>query len=123
MDAVVAGLAGTFIGSVGSLAVVFIQNHYQARREQAKAVLEFATQSRAQDINLAVSRGIRSQIPPISAYVHHHQAIFEMLESKDIGEETIAKVFAESKRIRDRLEKMNSTWAVDDAISRAAGDS
>lgn len=122
MDAVVAGLAGTFIGSAGSLAVVWIQSHYQARRDQAKAVLEFSTQSRAQDINLAVSRGTRNQIAPISAYVHHHQAIFEMLKENDVGEERVAKVFSESRRIKMRLTDMDSRWAVDEAISKSAGD-
>lgn len=53
MDAAVAGLIGVAIGALSSLGAVWIQAHYQTRRERAKAVLDFAIRHRSEAFEYA----------------------------------------------------------------------
>ncbi|WP_278407039.1 hypothetical protein [Pseudomonas rhodesiae] len=116
MDAAIAGLLGGFIGAIASVGGMWLQNHYQAKRERAKAVLEFATQNRQQDISLAVSRGTRNKIPPAAAYVYLHSAILELVANQGASADNIEKLVEESKDTMKRLTYLNSDWVVGDAI-------
>lgn len=112
MDSAIAGLLGGLIGALASVGGMWLQNHYQSKRERAKAILEFATQNRAQDINLAVTRGTRNTIPPTAAYVFQHSAMLELIESGDASAEKIEELVKESKHTVEKLTFLSSKWSL-----------
>lgn len=116
MDSAIAGLLGGLVGALASFGGMWLQNHYQAKRERAKSVLEFATQNRQQDIHLAVSRGTRAKIPPAAAYVYLHTAILQLIESDEASAEKIQNLVEESKKTMKMLTYINADWGVGDAL-------
>ena len=116
MDSAIAGLLGGLVGALASFGGMWLQNHYQAKRERAKSVLEFATQNRQQDIHLAVSRGTRAKIPPAAAYVYLHAAILELIEADGASADNIQKLVEESKPTMKMLTNLNAEWGVGDAL-------
>jgi len=118
MDGAVSGLIGGLIGATASIGAMMIQSHYQAKREAAKNILEFATQTRAQDINLAIARGSDRKIPPIAAYAYQNQTLLKAIHAGDITPEEMDELVRRNKEVEDSLTFLGSSWIVGDAIKQ-----
>lgn len=122
MDAAVAGLLGALVGAAGSVGAIWVQSHFLAKRERAKAAMEFATQNRAQDIQLELANNGIPNVAPAAAYVHHHRVMLDLLEGKSLAPEKLEQAFARNVRFSDRLKDLNSKWVTHGALDEAAKD-
>ncbi|MEX5664636.1 hypothetical protein ABFV57_07170 [Pseudomonas neuropathica] len=94
MEAWVAGLLGTILGTVGSVAGIWIQNHFQSRRERVKMVMEFAVLDRKDQIDLAKSSGTPAgPIAPIALFAHYHGELFKLIESGKVTEKAMRNLY------------------------------
>ena len=112
---------GAGLGLVGSLGAVWIQNHYLAKRERAKSVMEIAVRSREQEVSLVAAGAIRRKIPPVEIYVQHHQALFDLLEKRDISPKAVIKIFSERESLVRRLDTVMEELSIKDEIEKAGG--
>lgn len=99
MDAAVAGLIGVAIGALSSLGAVWIQAHYQTRRERAKAVLDFAIRHRSEAFEYADKiDGLRA-IAPLAVHVHYQQGLLSLIEDSKITSESLEKLHSENDAV------------------------
>ncbi|MNP55884.1 hypothetical protein D3C76_1505620 [compost metagenome] len=72
--------------------------------------MDFATQNRAQEISLAISQNKDIDLPPVDAFVYHHQALLKLLEDGKGSSEEIFELFRDSKYVSENLAFMASDW-------------
>jgi LPS O-antigen subunit length determinant protein (WzzB/FepE family) len=93
MEAWIAGLLGTLVGAAGSVAGIWIQNHFQARRERLKLILEFAVQDRNDQLEFAKAAGVSGPVAPVALFAHYHGELFKLIDSGKMTEKALRKLY------------------------------
>jgi hypothetical protein len=94
LEAWIAGLLGTLVGAVGSVAGVWIQSYFQTRRERLKLVMDIAVQDRNDSIRLAKEIGQpQGSIAPLALFAHYHAELFQLIESGNLTEKTMTELY------------------------------
>lgn len=96
MDAAVAGLLGAAIGAGTSLVTVWVQAHYQSKREQARFILEYATSDRLTTIDEARERGVGGPVPPVALFAHYNQGLIKLLEGGKLSKSELKRLADEN---------------------------
>jgi hypothetical protein len=110
MDAAVAGLIGAGIGASSSLITVWIQARYQAKRERAKFVLEFAERDRYDSREQAIKRGSQGALPPVALYAHYHREMFELLENGKLNPSTMRQLTERNRKLWKALRELHDEY-------------
>jgi len=119
MDAAVAGLIGVAIGSASSLITVWIQAHYQAKRERAKTVLDFAIRHRAEAFEYADKIAGPVAVTPLAAHVHYQQGLLDLIESNNVTAETLEKLHSQNDAVAQSIQDAKLARAVEKAMKKA----
>ena len=104
MDSAVAGLIGAAIGAGGSVVTVWIQAHYQAKRERAKAVLDFAIRHRSEAFEYADKIAGPVAVTPLAAHVHYQQGLLNLIETNSLTAESPEKLHLENDAISQSIQ-------------------
>ena len=99
------GFIGALIGAAASISTIFVQSHYQAKREKQRMALDAALQDHklACDIGQKLSRPV--VVAPLTAFIHFHLRYFELLEKGNITEETLRSLATERDTLFPQTEK------------------
>lgn len=73
-------LLGAFIGLIGSVLTVFIQQRYQTKRERIKNIVDLGFKEYASHLQVALKKN--RPIPPLAAYLIYNSKIIEALLNK-----------------------------------------
>lgn len=101
-----AGLVGALIGSVTSIATIYIQQRAQNKRERANQIFQAATEQFKLAIEVAKIRG-NGAILPFATFLHHHNQLYELLENSNLNANSLKKIHTEEDEI-ERLYKENT---------------
>jgi hypothetical protein len=101
-----AGLVGALIGSVTSIATIYIQQRAQNKRERANQIFQAATEQFKLAIEVAKIRG-NGAILPFATFLHHHKQLYELLENSNLNANSLKKIHTEEDEI-ERLYKENT---------------
>ena len=104
MDAAIAGLFGAVVGASSSLVTVWIQAHYQAKRERAKAVLDFAIRHRSEAFEYADKIAGPVAVTPLAAHVHYQQGLLKLIETNTLTAEALEKLHSENDDISQSIQ-------------------
>lgn len=107
MEAWIAGLLGTLVGSIGSVAGIWIQNHFQARRERVKMVMEFAVQDRKDLIAHAKEVKQVGPVAPVAVFAHYHGELLRLIESGNFSSKKLMKISEENAEIYRSVQEMH----------------
>jgi hypothetical protein len=104
-------LVGALIGSISSIAVIFIQTRASERRERIKQALTLALE----DLKIKMANANPgTDIYPLSIYLHHELAILKAIEDNDVTPKRLRKIAAtDDKLIRAVKEienEIRSKW-------------
>ena len=108
MEAWVAGLLGTLVGTFGSVAGVWIQNHFQARRERVRMVMEFAVQDRKNLIDEAKASGKGgpvAPVAPVALFAHYHGELFRLIERGNFSVRELDKISEDNSKLWASIKK------------------
>ena len=105
MEAWVAGLLGTLVGTFGSVAGVWIQNHFQARRERVRMVMEFAVQDRKNLIDEARASGKGGPVAPVALFAHYHGELFRLIERGNFSVRELDKISEDNSKLWASIKK------------------
>lgn len=97
MEAWAAGLIGALVGSASSFAGIWIQSHYQNRRELMKLVIDSAVKDRNDQIDLALKVGKGGSVAPIALFVHYHLGLHKLVSRKKLTATNLRKLHAENR--------------------------
>ena len=93
------GLIGAIIGSIGTVATVLITAKQETKRQRRELVYRAANDEMERDFQAAKHTGRSFSIPPLSAYVHYHLKLFNLLETDDVDREQVQRLSDEWKEI------------------------
>jgi hypothetical protein len=102
-------LVGAFIGSMSSIAVMFIQTRASERRERIRQAMTIAFE----DLKLQMAHAKPGPLfAPISTYLYHQLAVLKAIEDNDVTPERLRKIAA----MDDTL--MKTAREIDDEFRR-----
>jgi hypothetical protein len=102
-------LVGAFIGSMSSIAVMFIQTRASERRERIRQAMTIAFE----DLKLQMAHAKPGTFfPPVSTYLYHQLAVLKAIEDNDVTPERLRKIAA----MDDTL--MKTAIEIDDEFRR-----
>jgi len=96
----VIGLVGVFIGSIGTLCLTWIREHYQDKREKEKIIYEFGKIYWQEALIKARESREPAYVYPLESFIISIKYLFEQLSKKDLNDENI-------KEIMDKHTKLN----------------
>ena len=105
MDAAIAALLGAFIGAIGSVGGMIIQQRSQSRRDLLKIAADLASEDWKNRYELISKRG--GSLPPVSAFVRYHHKVLTALAEDNFSEEFIVNLSREQERILAAYAKAN----------------
>lgn len=120
MDAAIAGLIGAAIGAGVSLGGLWIQAHYTTKREKSKLIIDSAIAARGQDITLVTSRSSNKAVPPVAAYINHHQKISDLLANGELNSGKAIEIFAQYRLECIALTDLDSEWTIESTLKEKA---
>jgi len=100
----VAGLVGALIGSITSIATIYIQQRGQNKRERANQIFNAATEQFKLAIEFAKIRG-SGAIPQFAIFLHHHNQLYQLLENDNLNADSLKKILTEDDEIEQLYEK------------------
>lgn len=98
MDAAIAGLVGGIIGACASLAGLWIQQHYQTKRDRVKTAVDLGLQEYQRDMDYAKAAG-SGMVAPLAGYVIFNSRLLDELAKGPITPETVAALSAEKAQV------------------------
>ena len=113
MDAAVAGLIGAGIGAASSVLTIWFQSHYSAKRERAKAVLDFSIRHRAEVVDNSEKIAGPVTVLPLAVYVHFQQGMLDMVESGKVTTEALIRLRKENDDLVEKLSAMANSKSPD----------
>lgn len=113
LDAAVYGLVGAVIGSASSIATVWIQSKYQARRERAKAVLDFSIRHRAEVAENSDKISGPVTVLPLAVYIHYQEGMLKMVESGNVTKEALVELRKANDALVAELDGMEQFKSTD----------
>ena len=113
MDAAVAGLIGAGIGAASSVLTIWFQSHYSAKRERAKAVLDFSIRHRAEVVDNSEKIAGPVTVLPLAVYVHFQQGMLDMVESGKVTTEALIRLRKENDDLVEKLSAMDNSKSPD----------
>ena len=122
MDAAVAGLIGAGIGAGTSLATVWIQAHFQAKREKAKTVLELAMRARSEELleGLKLDRDYRPE--PLAVHVTLQQRLLALVEKQRLTTKAVTELYDDCDKLSNAIENANANRPIRLVISKPPED-
>ena len=96
MDAAIAGLVGGVVGAGASLLGLWLQQHYQAKRERFKVAADLGLAEFQRDMEFAKAAG-GGLVAPLAGYVIFNSRLLDELAKGPITPETI-KLLSEEKK-------------------------
>jgi len=108
LDAAIAGLIGVAIGAASSLGAVWIQAHYQTKRERAKFVMEFAASDRREALENTIRLNKSGGIAPVALYAHYHQRLLELIEKGTVSDIELKKLSKETDSIWKAIKEIDA---------------
>ena len=99
----VAGLVGALIGSITSIATIYIQQRGQNKRERANQIFNAATEQFKLAIEVAKVRG-NGAIPPFATFLHHHNQLYTLLENNNLNAASLKTILTEEDEIEQVYE-------------------
>jgi len=113
LDAAVYGLVGAVIGSASSIATVWIQSKYQARRERAKAVLDFSIRHRAEVVENSDKLSGPVTVLPLAVYIHYQEGMLKLVESGNVTKEALVQLRKANDALVAELDGMEQFKSTD----------
>ena len=91
-------LGGAVIGSLASILTIWIQSHFQNKRDRNRLAIEAAIEDHKAAVEVAKGHQ-QAQLAPLTAFIHYHFKYLQLHENNELTEEAICKLNAE----RDKL--------------------
>ena len=94
-----AAFAGAVIGSITSIATIYLQQRAQSRRERASQIYNAALEHFKLAIEFVKINRKATNIPPFATFLHHQSQLFELLENGNLNAEALKELSAEQEKI------------------------
>ncbi len=107
MEAWVAGLMGAAVGAASSFAGVWVQSHYQNRREVLKLVVDAAVKDRNDQIDLALKIGRGGRVAPIALFVHYHMGLTSLISRRKLNTKSLNRLHAENRKMSRLIRELD----------------
>jgi hypothetical protein len=100
-------LGGAIVGTLSSIGAIFAQAKVAERRERIRQATMMAMEEyKVQVQNTAIGGGVY----PLSTFLHHHLAILEAVEEKDLTPERLRKIAAADEKIVTAVFELDREW-------------
>ena len=87
------GLAGVAVGSITSIAILYIQQRSQNKRERANQVFNAALEHFKLAIEVAkIKKNVN--IEPFAVFLYHQNQLFELLEEDKLNAESLKNILS-----------------------------
>jgi hypothetical protein len=102
MDAAVAALIGAAIGTLGSVAGVWLSQRHQTKRDLVRSAVELGQAEREERrAKLATTTG--GHLLPVSVYVAQHAAVLQAIAEGRFGPDTLRAIDEEQIELVEQL--------------------
>ena len=108
MSSLFIGLLGAIIGAAASIGTVWIQSHYQSKRDRLRLVTELALEDYKTNIELAKLHGKRFSAPPVALYLHYHLELAKLLEKGSISSVELEVLMEENQSVLETIKKVQT---------------
>lgn len=105
----VAGLIGTFLGSLASISTMWFQQRGESRRERLKIASELAMEDYKNMMAIAKANGRATKLFPISTFQHFHYEILTALDEGNLSRAKIIKIKNRNRELMQAFEEINAT--------------
>jgi hypothetical protein len=99
--ALLGALLGAVVGASGSVATMWIQQHYQARQGRLRLGAEIGLAEFNSQVEFAKRAGKTVCFPPVSAYVLYHAEFLDALAAGKITPEIIQRLHAKQEQLKE----------------------
>ena len=89
---------GAIIGSLASVFTIWVQSHYQTKRDRNRLAIQAAIEDHKAALEITKGHH-QTQLAPLTAYLHYHFNYLQLLENNELTEEALSKLDGE----RDKL--------------------
>lgn len=95
----ISGLVGALIGATSSVTAIWVQSHYQSKRETRRMAFDAAIADCQQAFEAAKTLKREAEVAPLTAYLHFHVRYLDLLERGTLNAESLKAL----KDERDQL--------------------
>lgn len=99
--------AGALIGSLTTIAAIFIQAHFQNKREHWHSIIEASLHDHKQGLEAAKLSQNRRLLSPLVAYIYYNSKVITLLSKDQLSKESLEKLGKEMDQIHDVFRKKN----------------
>jgi endoglucanase Acf2 len=97
--------AGAVIGSLTTIGGLFIQAHFQDKREKMKIAFEAAIEDHKVAIDVAKTNLRPTTVAPLAAYICYHTKMTDLALEKKLTKESLEKLDEEMDQLHEVFEK------------------
>lgn len=94
----IVGLIGVVVGSITSIAAIFIQQRAQNKRERSNQIFYAATEQFKLAIDVA-KLNKRGGVFPFAVFLHHQNQLFELIEKNNLNAESLKKLLNDNEKV------------------------
>ena len=100
-------LGGAIVGALSSIGAIFVQAKVAERRERIRQAVMMAMEDyKVQVQNTAIG----DDVYPLSTFLHHHLAILEAVEDKDLTPERLRKIATADEKMVTAVLELDGEW-------------
>ena len=100
-------LGGAILGALFSIGAIFVQAKVAERRERIRQAVMLAMEDyKVQVQNTAIG----GDVYPLSTFLHHHLAILEAVEDKDLTPERLRKIATADEKMVTAALELDGGW-------------
>ncbi|WP_032607941.1 hypothetical protein [Pseudomonas syringae] len=122
MDAAWGVILGAAIGATSSFGVMWLQAHYQSKRERAKTILDLAIRHRSEAFQYADKIPGPISVSPLAVHVHFQDRLLRLVEEDSLTAESLEKLHVENNRLEKVIRESKLKRVVEEVIPNRAAD-
>jgi hypothetical protein len=110
LDSAIAALVGAAIGSMSSIATIYIQSKIRDRRDKLKQAYDLALEDYKIQIESARRSGVQTAVLPITAFVYHHLQVMNALERDELTPEKMREITTKSDKMFKLIQEIEDAY-------------
>ena len=105
----ISGFAGALIGGAVSVVTMWLQQHFQSRRDTARLASEIALRDYEHALELARARGKGGRKVtsyPVTLYIAYHTKLLDLIQRRKLTPETLREMTEYSDSIMNEIKSL-----------------
>ncbi|KMY04299.1 hypothetical protein V476_25540 [Pseudomonas syringae KCTC 12500] len=121
MDAAWGVVLGAAIGATSSFGAMWLQAHYQSKRERAKTILDLAIRHRSEAFQYADKITGPISVSPLAVHVHFQDQLLRLVEEGSLTPESLERLHVDNSLLEKVIRESKLKRVTEEVIQARSG--